>query len=177
VTIGYPGVVQYGAPVREPHHLGLGWVCFDFASAFGRPVRVINDAAMQALGSYEGGTMLFLGLGTGLGSALIVDDVVVPMELGHLRRSKKHDYEDLLGKKGFKYLGKKKWRHKVRSIAQGFSDALLPDDIVIGGGQAERIKKLPPGARRCDNIAAFAGGFRLWPESSQTASLTLEAMS
>jgi polyphosphate glucokinase len=166
VAMGYPGIVRHGAPTREPHHLGPGWVGFDFEAAFARPVRIINDAAMQALGSYRGGKMLFLGLGTGLGSALIADDVVVPMELGHLRHGKRRDYEDLLGKKGFKRLGKKHWRHKVLSAVQGLSDALLPDDVVLGGGQAELLGKLPSGVRRCDNAAAFAGGFRLWAGTS-----------
>lgn len=165
VSIGYPGVVRHGVPVLEPHHLGPGWVGFDFEGAFGRPVRIVNDAAMQALGSYQGGKMLFLGLGTGLGSALIVERQIVAMELGHLRRSKHRDYEDFLGKKGFERLGKKKWRRKVRSVVNGFSAALLPDEVVIGGGQAERLKKLPPRTRCTDNAAAFAGGFRLWDES------------
>ncbi len=162
VAIGYPGVVRHGVPVREPHHLAPGWVGFDFEAAFARPVRIINDAAMQALGSYQGGKMLFLGLGTGLGSALIVDDLAMAMELGHLPRRKGRTYEDLLGKKGFKRLGKKKWRRKVRAVVRGFSAALLPDEIVVGGGQAERLKKLPARTRRGDNADAFLGGFRLW---------------
>ncbi|MBC7480996.1 MAG: ROK family protein [Rhizobacter sp.] len=170
VSVGYPGVVRRGAPALEPHHLGPGWLGFDFEAAFGRPVRIVNDAAMQALGSYQGGKMLFLGLGTGLGSALIVGGHMVAMELGHLRRSKKHDYEDILGKRGFKRLGKKKWRRKVCAVVDGFSAALLPDDIVVGGGQADRLKKLPPRTRRGDNSAAFAGGFRLWDESTPDAS-------
>ena len=165
ISIGYPGVVRRGVPVLEPHHLGPGWVGFDFEGAFGRPVRIINDAAMQALGSYQGGKMLFLGLGTALGSALIVERRIVAMNLGHVRRSKHRDYEDLLGKKGFERLGRKKWRRKVRSVVTGFSAALLPDEIVIGGGQAERLKKLPPRTRCTDNAAAFVGGFRLWDES------------
>ncbi len=165
ISIGYPGVVRQGVPALEPRHLAPGWVGFDFEGAFGRPVRIVNDAAMQALGSYQGGKMLFLGLGTGLGSAYIVEGHIVAMELGHLRRSKKHDYEDLLGKRGFKRLGKKKWRHKVYSVVEGFSAALLPDEIVVGGGQAERLKKLPPRTRQTDNAAAFLGGFRLWDES------------
>ena len=161
VAIGYPGVVQHGEPVREPHHLGTGWVGFNFATAFGRPVRIVNDAAMQALGSYQGGKMLFLGLGTGLGSALILDEQIVAMELGHLHRGKGRDYEDMLGKQGFKRLGKKKWRRKVCAVVQGFSDALLPDEIVVSG-QADRLKHLTPPTRRGDNAAAFLGGFRLW---------------
>lgn len=166
VAIGYPGVVRDGTVFREPVNLGRGWVGFDFARAFGCPVRVVNDAAMQALGSYRRGTMLFLGLGTGLGSALIVDGVLVPMELGHLHRTWKSDYEDLLGKRGYRRLGKKKWRRKVHAVVQGFRDALLPDEVVIGGGQAERLQHLPPQTRRCGNEAAFEGGFRLWGEST-----------
>jgi polyphosphate glucokinase len=165
VSIGYPGVVSQGAPAQEPHHLAPGWVGFDFAAAFGRPVRTVNDAAMQALGSYQGGKMLFLGLGTGLGSALIVDGHIVAMELGHLRRSKHHDYEDLLGKRGCRRLGKKKWRRKVHAVVQGFAAALLPDEIVVGGGQADRLKTLPPRTRLGSNEAAYLGGFRLWDES------------
>lgn len=172
VSIGYPGVVRQGAPAREPRHLAPGWVGFDFEAAFGRPVRIVNDAAMQALGSYRGGKMLFLGLGTGLGSALIVDGQIVAMELGHLRRSKHHDYEDLLGKRGYKRLGRKKWRRKVRIAVKGFAAALLPDEIVIGGGQADRLKKLPPRSRLGDNALAFIGGFRLWDESPRARSLT-----
>lgn len=170
ISIGYPGVVHRGAAAQEPHHLAPGWVGFDFETAFGRPVRIANDAAMQALGSYQGGKMLFLGLGTGLGSALIVDAQIVAMELGHLRRSKHHDYEDLLGKRGYKRLGKKKWRHKVHAVVQGFGAALLPDEIVVGGGQADRLKKLPPKTRRGSNSAAFVGGFRLWDERPPSSS-------
>jgi hypothetical protein len=166
ISIGYPGVVKQGAPALEPHHLAPGWVGFDFGAAFGRPVRIVNDAAMQALGSYQGGKMLFLGLGTGLGSALIVDGHIVAMELGHLRRSKRHDYEDLLGKRGYQRLGKKKWRRKVHAVVGGFRAALLPDEIVVGGGQADRLGPLPPQTRRGNNAAAFLGGFRLWDESA-----------
>jgi polyphosphate glucokinase len=166
LSIGYPGVVRHGVPVREPHNLGRGWVGFDFAAAFGRPVRVINDAAMQALGSYRGGKMLFLGLGTGLGSALIVDGDVLAMELGHLHWTKKRTYEDFVGKAGYARLGKKKWRRKVRRVVRDFSAALLPDDIVVGGGQAERLKRLPPLTSLGDNAAAFGGGFRLWDDDA-----------
>jgi polyphosphate glucokinase len=162
LTLGYPGVVHAGRPVREPHNLGRGWVGYDFEAAFGRPVRILNDAAMQALGSYQGGRMLFLGLGTGLGSALIIDGLIVAMELGHLHYKKHRSYEDYLGKKGYERLGKKKWRRKVSAVVQGFSDALLPDDIVVGGGRADRLKRLPPNTRRGNNAAAFAGGLRLW---------------
>lgn len=164
LSIGYPGVVRNGAPMREPHNLGRGWVGFDFAAAFSRPVRVVNDAAMQALGGYRGGKLLFLGLGTGLGSALIVDGNVLAMELGHLHWTKKRTYEEFLGKAGYARLGKKKWRRKVRRAVQEFSDALLPDDILVGGGQANRLKRLPAQARLGDNAAAYAGGFRLWDD-------------
>jgi polyphosphate glucokinase len=161
VSIGYPGVVRRGAIAREPHNLGRGWVGFDFRAAFARPVRIINDAAMQALGAYAGGKMLFVGLGTGLGSALIVEGAIEAMELGHLRYSKKHVYEDHLGARGLKRHGEKKWRALVAQAIEGFRDALLPDYIVLGGGNADKLK-LPPDTRRGDNGDAFTGGFRLW---------------
>jgi predicted NBD/HSP70 family sugar kinase len=162
VSIGYPGVVRGGKIAVEPHNLGRGWVGFDFRAAFGRPVGILNDAAMQALGDYRGGRMLFLGLGTGLGSALIIDGAIAPLELGHLRYSKKHDYEDHLGEHGRRRLGEKKWRARVAEAVEEFGKALLPEDIVLGGGNARRLKRLPPRARRGDNSAAFLGGFRLW---------------
>lgn len=162
VSIGYPGVVRRGRIVREPHNLGEGWVGFDFEAAFSCPVRIINDAAMQALGSYEGGKMLFLGLGTGLGSALIVDGVVATMELGHLHYAHGRSYGGCLGKQGRKRLGRKKWRRKVAKVVDGFRRALLPDTIVLGGGNARHLKKLPARTRLGDNAKAFVGGFRLW---------------
>jgi len=162
VSIGYPGVVHRGKPAREPHNLGPGWVGFDFRSAFARPVRIINDAAMQALGDYKGGKMLFLGLGTGLGSALIVDGAIEAMELGHLRYSKKHVYEDHLGERGLERHGLRKWRALVAQAIEGFREALLPEYIVLGGGNVRKLKKLPPDTRRGDNSDAFTGGFRLW---------------
>jgi polyphosphate glucokinase len=168
LSIGYPGVVRHGVPVREPHNLGRGWIGFDHAAAFGCPVRMINDAAMQALGGYRGGKMLFIGLGTGLGSALIVDGHVLAMELGHLRWTKKRSYEDFLGKAGYARLGKNKWRRRVLRVVQDFSDALLPDDIVIGGGQAERLEQLPAFARLGSNADAYAGGLRLWDDAEIT---------
>jgi polyphosphate glucokinase len=161
VSIGYPGLVVHGRPVAEPHNLGRGWVRFDYRAAFGRPVRIINDAAMQALGSYEGGKMLFLGLGTGLGSALVVDGVVEPMELGHLPY-KKGTYEDYVGQRGLDKRGKKKWRRHVADVVAGFVAALEPDDVVLGGGNVGKLKELPPGCRAGDNANAFVGGFRLW---------------
>ncbi|MGE5307267.1 MAG: ROK family protein [Alphaproteobacteria bacterium] len=169
VSIGYPGVVRRGRIVREPHNLGSGWVGFDFQPAFGRPVKIINDAAMQALGGYEGGKMLFLGLGTGLGSALIVDGVIAAMELGHLHYSHGHTYEDYLGKQGRKRLGKKRWRGKVVNVVESFRNALLPDYIMLGGGNAADLKRLPPQTRRGDNAYAFLGGFRLWEQQNQSA--------
>jgi len=164
ISIGYPGPVIHGLPVREPHNLGGGWVGFDFKKAFGHPVKIINDAAMQALGSYEGGRMLFLGLGTGLGSALVVEGIVEPMELAHLPY-KKRTYEDYLGLAGLKRLGKKRWRRHVEEIVGQLKAALQADYVVLGGGNAPLIKKLPAGARLGDNTNAFRGGFRLWKKS------------
>lgn len=167
VSIGYPGVVRRGKIAREPHNLGTGWIGFDFEAAFDRPVKVINDAAMQALGGYEGGKMLFLGLGTGLGSTFIVDGVIVAMELGHLHYADGHTYESYLGAQGRKRLGDKKWRGVVADVVEGFRKALLPDYIVLGGGNAANLKLLPPQTRLGDNSHAFAGGFRLWERQGQ----------
>jgi polyphosphate glucokinase len=161
VSIGYPGPVLRGKPVAEPHHLGVGWVGFNFEAAFGCPVKVINDAAMQALGSYEGGKMLFLGLGTGLGSAVVVEGIVEPMELGHLPY-KKRTYEDYIGIRGLKRVGKKKWRHYVEDVVARLTAALEPDYVVLGGGNVHKLKELPPNCRLGDNANAFSGGFRLW---------------
>jgi polyphosphate glucokinase len=161
VSIGYPGPVVHGQPISEPRNLGGGWVGFDFAAAFGRPVKVVNDAAMQALGSYRGGKMLFLGLGTGFGSAMIVNGVVEPMELGHLPY-KKGTYEDYVGRHGLERDGKKKWRRHVADVVARFIAALEPNDTVIGGGNVKRLDALPPGSRAGDNDNAFRGGFRLW---------------
>jgi polyphosphate glucokinase len=164
VSIGFPGPVLHGRPVAEPHHLGSGWLGFDFKSAFGVPVRVINDAAMQALGNYRGGKMLFLGLGTGLGSAMIVNGVVEPMELGHLPY-KKGTYEDYAGNSGLERLGKKSWRRIVKDVIERLAAALEPEDVVIGGGNASHMKSLPKGCRASDNAKAFIGGFRMWDDS------------
>jgi len=161
VSIGYPGVVVRSRPVAEPHNLGAGWVGFDYATAFGCPVKIINDAAMQALGSYRGGKLLFLGLGTGLGTAMIVDGVIEPMELGHAPY-RKGFYEDYAGAAGLERLGKKKWREEVEKIVATLMRALEPDDVVIGGGNVKKLKQLPPGTRPGDNANAFVGGFRLW---------------
>lgn len=165
VALGYPGAVRAGRPVAEPKNLGDGWMRFDFEKAFGCPVKVINDAAMQALGSYEGGRMLFLGLGTGLGSALITDGVLVPMELAHLRYRKGLTYEDYVGLRGLKRYGKKKWRRYVADVVTALKNALQTDYVVLGGGNAKRLKGLPKDMRLGDNEHAFTGGFRLWEEA------------
>src|SRR5438093_5206735 len=163
VSIGYPGPVVHGCPIAEPYNLGRGWVGFDFAAAFGRPVKIVNDAAMQALGSYKGGKMLFLGLGTGFGSAIIVNGIVERMEHGHLPY-KKGSYEDYVGRAGLERYGKKKWRRHVADVVARFIAALEPDDTVIGGGNVRKLDTLPPHSRAGDNANAFRGGFRLWEE-------------
>jgi polyphosphate glucokinase len=160
-SIGYPGPVLRGRPIAEPYNLGRGWVGFDFGAAFGCPVKVINDAAMQALGSYEGRKMLFLGLGTGLGSTIIVDGIAEPMELGHLPY-KKGTYEDYVGQVALERRGKKKWRRHVADVAARLIAALEPDDTVLGGGNVKKLDELPPHCRAGDNTYAFRGGFRLW---------------
>ncbi len=162
VAIGYPGVVMKDRPAAEPNNLGGGWVGYDFAGVFGRPIRMVNDAAMQALGSYCGGRMLFLGLGTGLGSALIVDSMLVPLELGQLPYKKRHTYEDVVGLRGLERSGKKKWRRSVREVIALFRLAFEVDDIVVGGGNTNLLKAFPSGVRRGDNDSAFLGGYRLW---------------
>jgi len=162
VSIGYPGVVRDNRPAVDPVNLGPGWVGFDFQSRLGRPVRMINDAAMQAMGGYDGGTMLFLGLGTGLGTTLIVDGTVVPLELGHLAYRKGQEYEYDLGEEGRRRLGMKRWKARVREVAEAFRKALLPDYIVLGGGNAARLKRLPPYIRRGHRSDAFRGGVRMW---------------
>ena len=168
VSIGYPGPVLHGRPLAEPHNLGGGWVKFDFAAAFRRPVKVVNDAAMQALGSYRGGKMLFLGLGTGLGSAMIVDGIVEPMELGHLPY-KKATYEDYVGLRGLTRHGKRKWRRHVADVVARLIAALEPGDTVIGGGNVKKLAKLPPNSRAGENANAFRGGFRLWAKPAAGA--------
>jgi polyphosphate glucokinase len=164
VSLGYPGPIINGHPLREPHNLGSGWVGFDFGKAFGRPLRIINDAAMQALGSYRGGRMLFLGLGTGLGSAMIVDGTLEPMELAHLIYKHGKTYEDYLGLRGLERAGKKKWRQHVAKITKKLKVALGADYVVLGGGNSKKLKELPPGARLGDNLNAFVGGFRMWEQ-------------
>jgi polyphosphate glucokinase len=162
VSIGYPGTVVHGRPLRNPYNLGKGWVGFNFRQAFRRPVQVINDAAMQALGSYHGGRMLFLGLGTGLGSAMIVDGILQPMELAHLPYKKEKTYEDYLGIRALQHSGKKRWRRNVAEVVKGLRQALEADYIVLGGGNAKKLTKLPPNTRLGNNRNAFLGGFRLW---------------
>ena len=162
VSIGYPGPVVHGRPIMEPRHLGPGWIAFNFSKAFGRPTKIVNDAAMQALGSYQGGRMLFLGLGTGLGSAMIVENVLEPMELAHLPYKKGKSYEYYLGIAGLKRLGKKKWRRQVNEVVRRLKAALQAEYVVLGGGNAKLLKKLPAGARLGDNSHAFQGGYRLW---------------
>jgi polyphosphate glucokinase len=162
VSIGYPAPVVHGHPLSEPHNLGGGWVGFDFRKAFRRPVKIVNDAAMQALGIYRGGRMLFLGLGTGLGSAMIVDGILEPMEVAHLPYKKGRTYEDYLGLRGLKRMGKKKWRHHVARVAEQLKQALQADYVVLGGGNAKLLKTIPAGCRMGDNSTAFTGGLRLW---------------
>jgi polyphosphate glucokinase len=168
VSIGYPGPVLRGKPVAEPHNLGQGWVGFDFESAFKHPVKVINDAAMQALGSYRGGRMLFLGLGTGLGSAMIVDGILEPMELGHLPY-KKGTFEDYVGIRGLDRVGRKKWRKHVADVVARLTAAMEAEDVVLGGGNVKKLTELPPLCREGDNDNAFVGGFRLWEQSQPDA--------
>jgi polyphosphate glucokinase len=176
VSIGYPGPVLQHRPVAEPHNLGPGWVGFDFEKAFGCPVKVINDAAMQALGSYKSGKLLFLGLGTGLGTTMVVNGAVEPMELGHLPY-KKATYEDYVGLRGLEKYGKKKWRQYVEDVVARLIAALQPDDVVLGGGNVKKLKKLPKGCRAGDNANAFVGGFRLWEGPADRASTPAKARS
>jgi polyphosphate glucokinase len=168
ITIGYPGPVMDGKPVLEPANLAPGWVNYDYAGHFGKPVRIINDAAMQALGSYHGGRMLFLGLGTGLGSALIVDGVLAPLELAHLPYQKGKTFEDYVGTRGLERLGKKKWQAAVEDVVARLQAALVADSVVLGGGNAKKLKRLPAGVRLGDNTNAFLGGYRVWEEDRLT---------
>jgi len=166
VSIGYPGVVFRNRPVADPYNLGHGWAGFDFEAAFKRPVKVINDAAMQALGSYKHGKMLFLGLGTGLGSAMVVDGIVEPMELGHLPY-RRRTFEDYVGVGGRARLGQNKWERAVKDVIARLIAALQPEDVVLGGGNVKNLEKLPPGCRAGENANAFVGGFRLWEEAKR----------
>jgi polyphosphate glucokinase len=162
VALGFPGPVVHDVPLKEPVNLGPGWVGFDFAAALCHPTKIVNDAAMQALGSYEGGRMLFVGLGTGLGTAMVVDGTLSPMELAHMPYKKKRTFEDYVGLRGLKRTGKKKWRRNVDEVLADFSAAFGPDYIVLGGGNAKFLKELPPHVRLGNNANAFKGGFRLW---------------
>jgi polyphosphate glucokinase len=161
VSIGFPAPVHNNQPVAEPFNLGPGWVGFDYEKAFGKPVKMINDAAMQALGSYKGGKMLFLGLGTGLGSAVVTDHALLPLELGHLPFKKK-TFEDYVGIRGLDKSGKEKWAKHVFETVELLSAAILPDYIVLGGGNVKKLKKLPPACIQGENANAFVGGFRMW---------------
>ena len=167
VSIGYPGPVLHGCPVVEPTNLGGGWVAFDYQKAFGKPTQIVNDAAMQALGSYRGGRMLFLGLGTGLGSALIVDGVLEPLELAHLPYRKGRTFEDYVGQRGLDRLGKKKWRRAVTDVVQRLRQAVQADYVVLGGGNVKHLNQLPDDVRRGTNAHARRGGIMLWPISSR----------
>jgi len=166
VSMGYPGPVLHGRPLMEPANLGSGWVGHDFAASFGRPVKIVNDALMQAVGSYEGERMLFLGLGTGLGAAMIVDNVAQPMELAHLPYRKGRSFEDYVGERGLEKHGIEKWRGYVFDVVDRLRTAMQPDYVVIGGGNVEKLDELPSGCRRGDNERAFEGGFRLWHDKS-----------
>ncbi|RWK58547.1 ROK family protein [Mesorhizobium sp.] len=166
VSMGYPGPVHHNRPLTEPANLGKGWVGCDFATQFGKPVKIVNDALMQAVGSYEGGRMLFLGLGTGLGAAMIVDNVALPMELAHLPYKKGGSFEDYVGERGLEKRGKKKWRKHVFDVVERLRAAMQPDYVVIGGGNVDELDELPAGCRRGDNTRAFEGGFRLWRDKS-----------
>jgi polyphosphate glucokinase len=166
VSVGYPGLVVRNRPLAEPHNLGPGWAGFDFEKAFGHPTKVINDALMQALGNYEGGKMLFLGLGTGLGSAMIVDGVLEPMELAHLPYQKGKTFEDFVGAAGLKRLGKVKWKRSVDDVVKRLTAALEPEYVVLGGGNARKIGKPPHDTRLGSNDKAFEGGFRLWQDGA-----------
>ena len=162
IAMGYPAPVMRNHPILDPYNLGKGWVGYHYEKAFGCPIKILNDAAMQALGSYKGkGRMLFLGLGTGLGTAVVDNGIVEPMELGHLPY-KKRTYEDYVGLRGLKKHGKKKWRKDVADVVERLTAAIEPDDVVLGGGNVKKLKKLPPQCRLGDNFNAFLGGFRMW---------------
>lgn len=161
ITIGYPGPVAHDKILKEPVNLGPGWIDFDF-SVLGKPYKIINDAAMQALGSYEGGRMLFLGLGTGLGTTLVVDNVIVALELGHLPYKKEKSFEEYVGTLGLKRLGRKKWHAAVWDVVARLKAAFIADYVVLGGGNVKKLTEMPPGARPGDNNNAFIGGERLW---------------
>ena len=166
VSMGYPGPVNHNRPLIDPANLGKGWAGYDFAAQFGKPVKVVNDALMHAIGSYEGGRMLFVGLGTGLGAAMIVDNVAQPMELAHLPYKNGKSFEDYVGERGLEKRGKKKWRKYVFDVVDRLRAAMQPDYVVIGGGNVDKLDELPVDSRRGDNTRAFEGGFRLWRDKA-----------
>jgi polyphosphate glucokinase len=166
VSIGFPGTVKNGKPSHEPHNLSSGWTRFNYEKAFGKPVMILNDAAMQALGAYQGGRMLFLGLGTGLGSALIAEGVLMPLELAHLPYRRGKTYEDYVGLRGFRRMGRRKWTHHVHKVVALLSAAMAADEVVLGGGQTKRLIRLPPGTRQSSNEYAIRGGQKLWDRPS-----------
>ncbi len=166
ITMGYPGPVHHNRILADPQNLGQGWISYDFEKAFNVPLRIVNDALMQAVGSYYGQKMLFLGLGTGLGAAMVVDNVCVPLEIAHLPYRKGRTFEDYLGEASYEKRGSKKWHKHVHRCVALLSRALQPEYVIIGGGNVDRIKVLPPNALRGDNANAFAGGFRIWTDSS-----------
>jgi polyphosphate glucokinase len=170
VSIGFPGTVRNGRPSHEPHNLAGGWMRFNYQKAFGKPVKVVNDAAMQALGAYQGGRMLFLGLGTGLGSALIADGVLMPLELAHLPYRRGKTYEDYVGQRGLERLGRRRWTRHVHRVVALLAAALEADYVVLGGGQTKRLRSLPPGTRIGDNRHAALGGLKLWADPARRAS-------
>jgi predicted NBD/HSP70 family sugar kinase len=171
VTIGYPGLVAHGRIAREPVNLGPGWMGYNFERLLRRPTRIVNDAAMQALGSYRGGRMLFLGLGTGLGSAMIVDRKLVPMELAHLPYKKGREYEEYVGEAGFERLGRKRWQKEVFTVVDLFYRALEPDYITLGGGNVRKLRRLPPHCERGNNLDAIVGGARVWDDVVESSLL------
>jgi polyphosphate glucokinase len=166
IAMGYPGPVLHNRPLMDPANLGPHWVGFDFRGNFGAPVKIVNDALMQAIGSYEGGRMLFLGLGTGLGAAMIVNNVAQPMELAHLPYKKGKSFEDYVGERGLERRGEKKWRKSVFDVVDRLRNAMQPDYVVIGGGNVEKLNEMPDDCRRGDNALAFKGGFRLWQDET-----------
>lgn len=168
ISIGYPGPVVQGKPAEEPKNLASGWVGYDYEQAFGKPVRIVNDAAMQALGTYRGGRMLFLGLGTGLGSALVVEGLLQPLELAHLSYRNDRTYEDYVGLRGYKRLGKKRWQRHVEKVVAELKHGLQADSVTLGGGQAKHLSALQPGVRLGNNADAIVGGFRLWSQPEWT---------
>jgi polyphosphate glucokinase len=177
VSIGYPGPVRNDRPAQDPHNLSGGWVRFDFGKAFGAPVKIVNDAAMQALGAYAGGRMLFLGLGTGLGSALVVDGVLMPLELAHLPYRHGRTYEGYVGLRGYRRLGRRKWTRHVHAVIALLKAGLQVDDVVLGGGQTKKLKTLPRGVRVGNNHDAILGGLRLWDAPAHRARRTLVSKS